>query len=120
MKKLFGAVFMGLFIAGSVSAATFANTTYLKFSGDVALPGVVLPAGEYVFELADPYTTRSVVRVLNRQRTHAFAQVLTRRTERRSSNLPATVRLGEARSGSPQPIVAWFPAGQSSGYEFIY
>lgn len=120
MLMAFGALLVGHLTSGSLSAGTWAATTNLKFSADVALPGMVLPAGEYIFELSDPFTGRSVVRVLNRQRSHSFAQLLTRRTSPRSTALEGRVTLGESRSGAPRPIVAWYPAGYSSGYEFIY
>jgi hypothetical protein len=80
----------------------------------------VLPAGEYIFELADAGTTRNVVRVLDRRRSRTFAQLLTRHTASSRKGAAAIVTFGEARSGAPRPIVAWYPAGESSGYEFIY
>jgi hypothetical protein len=40
-----------------------AQTTYLTFSGPVALPGATLGAGTYVFEVANPSTSGDVIRV---------------------------------------------------------
>ena len=116
----FGVLCLVALAGSSVSAVTFAKTTYLKFSGTVVVPGAELPAGEYIFELADSDTSRTVVRVSDRRRARTFAQVLTRRTSPRRSGLAATVTFGEAASGAPRQIVAWYPAGESTGYEFIY
>ena len=115
-----GVAFLGFFVATSVSAVTFNKTMYVKFSGAVALPGVVLPAGEYVFELADVTTSRNVVRVLNRQRSQPFLQALTHRIVRERDVKDGTLRLGEAAAGKPQPILVWYPAGDTIGYRFIY
>jgi hypothetical protein len=103
------------------SASTFSKTTYLKFSGAVALPGVTLNAGEYVFELVNPDTSSNVVRVMNRERSRVHLTALTRPTYRPAkANRGATATLGEGRSGSPPPVKAWFPEGEITGYEFIY
>jgi hypothetical protein len=52
-----GAVLWG-FAGMAGSASTFKKTTYVRFSGAVALPGVTLSAGEYLFELVNPDTSR--------------------------------------------------------------
>jgi hypothetical protein len=102
-------------------ASSFKKTTYLKFSGAVALPGVTLSAGEYVFELVNPDTTRDVVQVRNRERSKVYLTTITLRVERPArTGSAATVTLGEARPGSAPPIKAWFPAGETTGYQFIY
>jgi hypothetical protein len=117
---LFGVVCVGFLITSSASAGPFAKTTYLKFSAPVALPGAVLRPGEYVFELADPTTSRQVVRVQDRQRSHTSVQLLTRKVERTRPTNASFVTLGEAPAGAPRPITTWYPAGDVIGYEFIY
>ena len=118
---LCSAAVLGVFAAAMGNASTVNKTTFLKFSGPVALPGVALGAGEYIFELANPDSGRNVVKVTNRDRSKLYALKLTRTTHRPvSANAPATVTLGEARPGSPTPIKAWFPINESTGYEFIY
>ena len=103
------------------AASTFNKTTYLKFSGAVGLPGVTLDAGEYVFELVNPDSGRNVVRVMDRAKTKVHKTALTRPTYRpRNGSSSAMVTLGEGRRGSPPPIKAWFPEGETRGFEFIY
>jgi hypothetical protein len=113
-----GVLWMCAELAGS--ATTSRKTTYFKFSRAVALPGVVLDAGEYVFELANPDTSRNVVRVQNRARSKTYLTAMTLPVRRQASGDAATVTLGEARRGSAPPIKAWFPLGESTGYQFIY
>lgn len=117
---VFGVVSVGFLVTSSASAGPFAKTTYLKFSSQVALPGAVLRPGEYVFELADPTTSRQVVRVQDRQRSHTALLVLTRKVIRARPTETSIVTLGEARGSSPRPITAWYPAGELTGHEFIY
>ena len=52
-------------MGASGSAQTYDKRTVFTFSGPVALPGVTLPAGQYVFRLADPAGDRKVVQVLS-------------------------------------------------------
>ena len=114
-----GVVFLAIFVA-SLSAVTFNKTMYVQFSGNVALPGVVLPEGDYLFELADPMTSRSVVRVQNRQRSQLFLQAITRKVARHPSIKAGTLKLGEASAAAPRRILVWYPEDDSQGYEFIY
>jgi hypothetical protein len=119
---LAGAAFVWL-LAGTMttSASTFSKMTYLTFSVPVALPGgVTLRAGEYIFELAAPETTRNVVRVSDRARSKVYVTAITRPAPRPGGLRDGMVTLGEARPGSPRPVTAWFPQGESVGYAFIY
>jgi hypothetical protein len=52
-------------MGASSSAQTYDKRTVFTFSGPVALPGVTLPAGQYVFRLADPASSQKVVQVLS-------------------------------------------------------
>jgi hypothetical protein len=109
-----------VFAGAMASATSLTKATYLTFSGPVALPGVTLSAGEYLFELADPYSTRKVVRVTNRLRSRVYLTAITRPVPRPGGLRDGLVTLGEARPGSPRPITAWFPENESVGYGFIY
>jgi len=47
------------------------------FGGPVEIPGKLLPAGTYQFELADPNTTRNVVQIRSEDGAHVYATLLT-------------------------------------------
>jgi len=117
-----GAAVVGLCLAASANAIGTANrTTYLTFSGDVALPGVKLAAGTYIFELPEPMTSPSLVRVLSRDRHTVYLLAFTNFVERPlGADGRKHVTLGEARRGEAQPITAWYPTDDSRGREFIY
>jgi hypothetical protein len=111
---------MGL-VAVPTSQARDASTkvNYLTFSGPVALPGVVLPAGAYVFEIPDAHL--DIVRITTRDRSRVLFTGFTNMVSR-PAGLPrnSVVTFGEVPSGRVQPISAWFPLGDLTGREFIY
>src|SRR5690349_19033914 len=81
----------------------------IRFSGPVALPGTVLPAGEYRFEVvASPGA--DVVRVSSITDNHAYFMGFTNRAERPRNLGERIIVLGEAPAGTPQPIQVWYPA----------
>lgn len=68
-------VVLGL-AAGATSVqgrTTSSKLTYLTFSGPVALPGVILTAGTYAFELADSGGAANIVMVRNEKRSHVYS-----------------------------------------------
>jgi len=93
--------------------------TYLTFSGPVALPGVVLGAGTYAFQLADPLAASNVVLVRDRNRTKVFFLGFTQRVGRPAS-VRSVVTFGESATGEPKPISIWYPPDTSDGLQFIY
>ena len=98
-----------------------ARTTYLTFSGAVALPGVTLPAGSYVFEIVDGLWRNDIVRVRAKATSKIYLTAFTRSVQRpRSLQQDQFVTFGEATPGVPRPITAWYPAGERTGHEFIY
>jgi hypothetical protein len=115
------AVALALTLSGSARASGPASqTTYLTFSGAVALPGVELQAGTYIFELPDP-NERTIVRVMSRDRKKVYLTVFTHLVNRPSSmRHDQMIALGEAARGVAPPIRAWFPLDDSLGHEFIY
>jgi len=118
----FGVAILGLVVAASGEAWGTANhTNYLTFSGPVALPGVSLPGGTYIFELANSDSSRNIVVVRSRDRSKQYLMAFTMPISR-PRDLPADRRVtfGEASPSTPPPITAWYPAGGSTGYQFLY
>jgi hypothetical protein len=98
-----------------------ARTTYVTFGSPVALPGVSLAAGTYVFELASPAGDQSIVRVSSRDRARTYMTAFTRIVDRPVS-LPAgqMIVFGETTPGQPATVLAWYPDGDVTGRQFIY
>jgi hypothetical protein len=106
------------FVSTTSLADPLVTSNKLTFQQTVALPGVTLPAGTYVFE-RDSNSSNHIVRVLttNYQRMVyvGFTTPVTRPTGLRSA-----VVFGEARAGEPLRIAAWYPIGSNQGHQFLY
>jgi len=106
--------------ASGANAFTSDKRTYFTFSQPVALPGVTLPAGTYMFRLADDTTTRKVIQVTNREGTQSFAMLHTMPVYRPDAPRDPEVRFMETASGAPIAVRAWWQQGERTGYGFIY
>ena len=111
-----------LALAPRTTEATSSSTTYLTFSGPVALPGVTLAAGTYTFDL--PAMDLSLVRVSSRDGSRVLFTAFTHVVDRPANIAPNQhVSLGEAPRGEPRAITTWYLPGRGrnlSGREFIY
>jgi hypothetical protein len=127
MKQIWRLTAMGVALAGllavvpgTTEASLSDSMTYLTFSGPIALPGVTLAAGTYIFELP-VFETPSLVRVWSRDRSQVFLTAFTTVVERpRGAMSNEHVTLGEARRGEAKPIRVWYPIGKTTGRAFIY
>ena len=62
------------FVAGAQGPAN--QDTFFTFSQDVELPNKTLPAGKYLFQLADSPSNRHVVKVMSADRKEIHATLL--------------------------------------------
>jgi hypothetical protein len=62
---------------GTARAQPADYRTFFTFSAPVTLPGVTLPAGTYLFRLADPTTGRTVINVLSADGKRSLAMLHT-------------------------------------------
>lgn len=53
----------------AIGVGRFDQLSYMTFSQPVALPGVTVPAGEYIFRLPNRDTARMVLQVLSKDRS---------------------------------------------------
>ena len=107
-------------MAAPVSAQPLDKRTLFTFSGPVTLPGVTLPAGQYLFRLADPNSSSKVVQVLNADGTKPYGLFFTIPAERLEPASSPEVHFMETASGTPAAIRTWWYPGERSGYEFIF
>lgn len=94
------------------------NRTYFTFRGPVTLPGVTLPAGRYLFRLADANT--GVINVLSEDGKKSYAMLLTIPNQLLQPSLKPEIRFMETAANMPPAIKAWSNPGRSTGWEFIY
>jgi len=108
-------------LAPSVASAQPADKiTYFTFSAPVDMPGVALPAGKYVFRLANPDTSRNVVQVTSADGKRVVGLFFSHPADRRDPAKDSEVRFMEASAGAPAAIKTWWYPGERTGYEFIY
>ena len=110
-----------LTLAGSLNATTIAHTNYVTVSAPIALPGVSLPAGTYIFEVPLDRASLDVVRVKSRDGRKVYLTAFTQTVDRPAGQAGRSALVfGEAVSGTPAPVKIWFPAGERIGHAFIY
>jgi len=123
-RKFLGSMCAVTMIAGLAPAIASAQpadkTTYFTFSGPVDMPGVALPAGKYVFRLANPDTSRNVVQVASADGKRVVGLFFSHPAERRDAAKDSEIRFMEASAGTPPAVKTWWYPGERTGYEFIY
>jgi hypothetical protein len=100
--------------------SSLARTNHLTFSGPVALPGMVLPAGSYTFEAGPQDTDPDIVRVTTRDGRRTLFMAFTIPVARPAGGRGAVVSLGEAPAGQARPIIVWYPSDSTRGHQFRY
>jgi len=104
----------------SATAQTPDKRTLFTFSGPIAMPGVTLPAGQYLFRLADPNTSAKVVQVLSADGKNPYGMFFSLPADRFEAASTPEVRFMETAKGMPAAIRTWWYPGERTGYEFIY
>jgi len=94
--------------------------TVLTLASPVEIPGQILPAGTYVFKLADSQSNRHIVQVFNNDESRVLGTFLAIPAHRRIPGEKPIVWFHERPVGSPQAIKAWFYPGRTTGHEFVY
>jgi LPXTG-motif cell wall-anchored protein len=118
-RSICAGVVLTIVTAGTALAQPSDKRTYFTFDGPVALPGVTLPAGKYLFRLADA-TSRNVVQVLSADGKTSYALFFIHRVERPQASSTPEVRFMETAAGMPSAIRTWWYSGERSGYELVY
>jgi hypothetical protein len=109
-----------LSFAVGANADEWNKRTFLTFSGPVEVPGATLRAGTYTFELADPDSSRHIIRVSEKDTNKPIALFMTIPTERAEAPSENVVMFAERPAGAPQAVQAWFYPGNRTGEEFVY
>ena len=97
--------------------------TELEFSAPVEVPGHVLAAGKYVFQILDSPSDRNIVQVFsedadgNETLIATIAAIPDYRYETPDKTL---INFEERRAGAPEAIHSWFYPGENTGWEFVY
>ena len=114
----------GIGILGALTYTAQADTwdqkTIFTFSGPVEIPGQVLPAGTYVFKLANTAADRNIVQVFNKDENHLYGTFIAIPDYRMRPSSKPIITFAERPAGSPEAIRAWFYPGDNYGHDFVY
>lgn len=106
--------------AGAARAQTFDKRTVFTFSRPISVPGVTLPAGDYMFRIVDTETGRKVIQVLSGDGKTPYAMLHSIPDVRVEASANPEVRFMETAKGHPSAVKTWWYPHERIGYEFIY
>jgi hypothetical protein len=118
-----GILALSSFMSQPVKADEWNKKTEFTFSAPVEIPGKVLAAGKYVFELADSDSDRNIVQVFSEDasgRQSLAATIMAVPAYMAETPDKPLVHFEERHSGNPEAIQSWFYPGDSTGWEFVY
>jgi len=104
----------------ALKADEWNKKTEVTFTEPVEIPGQVLPAGTYVFKIADTLGDRDVVQIFNKDETHIYATILAVPDYRMEPRGKTVINFEERAANAPQAVRAWFYPGDNYGYQFVY
>ena len=102
-----------------VRADEWNQATLFTFSQPVQIPGRVLPAGTYRFELLNDFN-HEIVRISDADRTKVFALIPAIPTEQKALSGKPAIILAERGESQPEAIIAWSYPGRLEGHQFLY
>ena len=111
------------FLAQPVMADEWNKRTEFQFSGPVEIPGMVLSAGKYVFQLVDSDSDPNIVQVFSEDssgKESLLATVLAVPDYMTETPDKPIIHFEERHSGAPEAIDSWFYPGDNTGWEFVY
>ena len=119
-------VIVGLIIAFTLifelvaHADPWDQSSTITFSDPIHIPGQVLPAGTYLFKLANSDCDRNMVQIFDADRTVLYATLQTIATERQEPTEDTAFTFAEQGAGKPEVLLKWIYPGRETGNEFLY
>jgi hypothetical protein len=120
LLSLFAVVLLGPVVLPGAKADTWNKKTVVTFSQSVEIPGKILPAGTYTFQLLDSLSDRHIVQVFNADGSQIIATILAINNYRLTPTGDNVMKFSERPGDSPEALRAWFYPGDSFGQEFVY
>jgi len=120
LLSLFAVTLLGATVLPSARADTWNKKTVVTFSQAVEVPGRVLPAGTYTFQLLDSPSDRHIVQIFNADGSQIIATILAINNYRLEPTGDTVMKFNERPGDSPEALRAWFYPGDNFGQEFVY
>jgi hypothetical protein len=94
--------------------------TRFTFSQPVEVPGRILPAGTYWFQLLESQANRQIVLIYNADQSKIESIALTAADWRYDTTNRTDLTFAERRHDKPEALLTWYYPGQEIGHEFLY
>jgi len=120
LLSLFAVTLLGATVLPSAQADTWNKKTVVTFSQAVEIPGRILPAGTYTFQLLDSQSDRHIVQIFNADGSQIIATILAINNYRLQPTGDTVMKFSERPADSPDALRAWFYPGDNFGQEFVY
>jgi hypothetical protein len=114
------AVFVASILVPMARADEWNKATVVTFSSPVEVPGKVLPAGTYVFKLADSQSDRQIVQIFTKDQRKVLATIEAVPDYRLNPTDKSVISFEERPSGQPEALRSWFYPGANYGVHFVY
>jgi hypothetical protein len=110
---------LGWIAVSGLRASEIDKKTFLTFPQPVEIPGMVLPAGDYVLRRADR-SLPDVVQFVSSNERHVYATTFALPTYRSEATDEVVIVMEERPANAPEAIKKWFYPGDTIGAEFVY
>ena len=111
---------LGATVLPSARADEWNKKTIVTFSQAVEVPGQILPAGTYTFQLLDSPSDRHIVQIFNADGSQIVATILAINNYRLQPTGETVMKFSERPADAPDALRAWFYPGDNFGQEFVY
>lgn len=109
-----------LAVPAALTASSTVQETVFTFRAPVAVPGKVLPAGQYLFRLAQSGSEMNVVEIKNPAETKSYGVFLVKPEFHVRLPKKSTLIFEKRAPGSPDAIKAWYFQGSKYENDFLY
>ncbi len=113
-------VYWGACMTPEAKAGELDRKTVLTFSQPVEIPGIVLPAGTYVFNFLGSTADRNVIEVLSQDEQKVYATIEAIPDYQANATGESSIVFEERNAGAPRTIKEWFFPDRRYGHKFIY
>ncbi len=111
---------LGTTLLSSARADTWNKKTVVTFNQPVEVPGRILPAGTYTFQLLDSPSDRHIVEIFNADGSQLITTILAINDYRLRPTGDTVMKFSERPGDTPEALRAWFYPGDNFGQEFVY
>jgi hypothetical protein len=110
----------GACLTPKAKAGDWDQKPVLTFSQPVEIPGIVLPAGTYVFSFLGSTADRNLIDVLSQDEQKVYATIEAIPDYRANAVGGTSIVFEERKAGAPHAIKEWFFPDRRYGHEFVY